>query len=215
MTLHVTGNGQQPEAQLKELEEPRVTVRIVWVAARVFTASVAFFFVGFLFAYVYLKSVDAADKWIPNPARPSILFGGIILAAVVASAVLVRVATRAITGAWHGEVWQLLGGAALVLGLLAVVLQVWELAAHHLGFPVTGGYPSVFVGWCAFLALFQLGAMYWLGTLVSQIERARGTGGMNDDERESFRAHSSGFAFFWTFIAVVQAIAFVLLYLVR
>src|SRR5205823_4346626 len=117
-------------------------------------------------------------------------------------------------GVGKSSTWHALGAIALLLEGVAMVLQIWQLA-HHLGFPPVGGYPSVFVGWFAFYVVVELGAMYWLGTLVSQMARVRGTGEMTGAELEVFRAQSAGFSFFWTFMAAVELLGFVLLYLVR
>ena len=68
-----------------------------------------------------------------------------------------------------------LGRGALVLALLAVVLQVIEWTTLGFG-PASGGYASVFIGWTSMYAVFALFCAYWIETQVASLWRTRREG---------------------------------------
>src|SRR4051794_16035201 len=66
--------------------------RALFIGARLFVAADAFFFLGFLFAYLYLRALDSNGLWHPPHTNPSGALAGVSLVAVVAAAGIVRVA---------------------------------------------------------------------------------------------------------------------------
>jgi heme/copper-type cytochrome/quinol oxidase subunit 3 len=187
--------------------EPRgLQARANWASGRLLCGAAAFFFVSFVFAFFYLKSLDVNKSWKIGDVNPSIGLGIAITVLLVVSAVLVRLAAARALGGLG------LAAGALLLVLVAVVLQVVEWTTLGFG-PASGGYASVFIGWTAMYALFALMCTYWIETQVATIWRARregpGPGGA-----QVFTAGLESCSFFWAFYVGLGAVAFVILYLV-
>ncbi len=182
--------------------QPRAT----WASARLLCGAAAFFFVSFVFAYFYLKSLDVNGGWKIGIVNPSLGLGIAIAVSLVLSAVLLRLAVARALGGFA------LAAAALVLALLAVVLQVIEWTTLGFG-PASGAYASVFIGWTVTYSVFALMCAYWIETQVATIRRARregpGVGGAR-----LLTAGLEACSFFWAFYVVLGVIAFVILYLV-
>ncbi len=64
------------------------------------------------------------------------------------------------------------GIVALVLGLIAIVLQIVEYFTLGFG-AASGGYASVFIGWTVLHALVALFGLYWIETQMASLWRAR------------------------------------------
>src|SRR5437588_5440001 len=153
------GAASAPAAAHIEPEPPDWQPRASWVGARQLTGAAAFFFLSFVFAYFYLKSLDVGKRWTIGHVSPPVGWGIAIAAVLVVSAVLLRLATVRPAQA------PTLGLAALLLALVSVALQCIEYT--RLGFgPASGGYASVFVGWTACYALFTLACAYWVEVQV-------------------------------------------------
>jgi heme/copper-type cytochrome/quinol oxidase subunit 3 len=119
------------------------------------------------------------------------------------------------------------GALAIVLGLVAVALQCIEYTTVDFG-PASGGYASVFFGWTAMYAVAVLLAMYWLEVQVATMARApRGTrvqaeltaGGHEPPRGAAADADltTAGYeaaSFYWSFLAGIGVLAWVVLYLV-
>jgi hypothetical protein len=68
--------------------------------------------------------------------------------------------------------WRSKGLVALVLGLVAIVLQIIAWASIGFG-PTDGGYASVYLGWTGLYTIFVLGTLYWLETCLALSYRYR------------------------------------------
>jgi hypothetical protein len=147
-----------------------------------------------------------------------VIFASATLAAFVVSAAVYLVGARRLrTDDLSG--WRGLATFSFALGAAAIGLHVWQLDTLPFS-PTDGGYASVFIGWTAALIAVEVGAMYWLFTLlrgsfrIAQIET-------DDDENgpEPLTAHlvasARGYRLFWSSIVAIEAVAFVLLVLVR
>jgi heme/copper-type cytochrome/quinol oxidase subunit 3 len=192
--------------------EPReLLARDLWTGARLWTAAQAFFFLTFVFAFFYLRSLNTNNMWRPHGVNPPMGYGGTILGCIVASAAIYWLGVRAY-GTRGERVWRLAAAVALALGVAAIVVQSVEWAAMSWG-PTDGGYASVFIGWTGFYVLSLLGGVYWMETLVAESTRFR-----KDSEPGGAvvvrRANAEALNVFWGFLAAVGVIAFVLLYLV-
>jgi heme/copper-type cytochrome/quinol oxidase subunit 3 len=110
--------------------------RALWVTARLLCGAASFFFLAFVFAYFYLRSLDVNKAWKIGSVHPSVAFGVIIAVVLVASAVLMRMSTARPTEGLP------LAAAALGLALLSVVLQVIDWTTLGFG-PASGAYASV------------------------------------------------------------------------
>ncbi|HEY2371134.1 MAG TPA: cytochrome c oxidase subunit 3 [Gaiellaceae bacterium] len=214
-----------------ESEEPDVLARNLVSAGQLLASATAFFFLAFLFAYFYLRSVNNAGLWKPKHVDASVTWGTIVTACIVASAVLVRVA-RDNQAAERRERFRALELAAAALGLLALVLQVVAWTQQGFG-PADGGYASVYFGWTAFLWLFVLGTLFWLETSLATSFRYRrepfGAAAVEpghasgDPHRTAHdirnpvdlnRAELAALSFYWTFLAGIAVVTWIVLYLV-
>lgn len=195
--------------------------RIVALGARVISGAVVFFFGGFFFAFVYLRLQNVNGHWNHIDAAPSSVLGGVVLGAtVLAAAILLGVRGRLRrndVGAWRrgGILALLLIGVAIV----ARIAQLWTLDVD----PYAAGYVAVLIGWSASLVVVELGALYWVETLVARAGRlartaadpARADGEDLADADQRFLASASGFTLFWCVMTAVEVLAYVLLDLVR
>ncbi len=203
-----------PLAAHIEPEPPGWQPRALWATARLLCGAASFFFMAFVFAYFYLRSLNVNKSWKIGSVHPSIGMGVAITLALVLSAVLLRLAARAQFGDLR------LAAGALVLALLAVVLQVIEWTTLGFG-PDSGAYASVFIGWTAFYAVFALACAYWIETQSASVWRARREGidrprreGVPADDIELLHAGLESCSFFWAFYVGCGVLAFVILYLV-
>ncbi len=164
------------------------------------------FFLGFVFAYFYLRSLDTNGLWRPEGVGPPTAYGIVIVAALVLSAAVFGYAAKAAEENRGG--WIAATGVALALGLLACVAQGFEYA--HLGFnPESGGYASVFYGWTALYTVAVLLTMYRLETAFAVGLRNRG--------RTDGTATPEGLipgAAYWGLLAAIGVLAWIVLYLV-
>jgi heme/copper-type cytochrome/quinol oxidase subunit 3 len=190
-------------------EPPEMLARDLWTGARLFTAAAAFFFLTFVFAFFYLRSLNSNGQWRPHGINPPTGWGVGVLACIAASVVIYWVAVRL----YVEPRWRMLSVLSLGLGLAAVVIQCVEWAAMSWG-PTNGGYASVFIGWTGFYVFVLLGALYWMETLVA--ESWRDSRGSAEAEARAVvrRANADALALFWSFLGLVEIAAFVTLYLV-
>src|SRR5436190_5972234 len=106
-----------------EPEPPEWQPRALWIGARLLCGAVSFFFISFIFAFFYLKSLDLNKSWrIGHNVNPSIGLGVAIVVVLILSAVLMRLASA------RPAASVALGGGALALALAAVVLQCIQYA---------------------------------------------------------------------------------------
>lgn len=225
LAQHATGY------EIVEGEEPEILSRNLISAGQLLASSTAFFFLSFLFAYFYLRSLNTNGMWRPKHVDASVAWGTVVVACVVASAVLVRIAS-ADQSAGLREAFRLKALLALGFGLASLVLQGIAWTQQPFG-PADGGYASVYFGWTAFLFLFVLVTMFWLETAVATSWRYRNEpmGGANvpaghasgDPHRtahdirnpvELNRAEVGALSFYWTFLAGVAVLSWIILYLV-
>ena len=209
--MEASGAASAPTHPDIELEPPEWQRRAMWVGARQLCGAAAFFFISFVFAYFYLRSLDLDKGWkIGHNVNPSLGLGVAIVVALVLSAVLLRVTVA------RPELTVRVGTVALLLLLAAVALQA--VAWTQLGFgPASGGYASVYVGWTIFYAVFALMSGYWIETQVATAwRRARhpveaAPAHVLTDE-ELTRAGLEACSFFWAFYVLIGVITFVILY---
>lgn len=173
----------------------------------------------FVFAYLYLRNINAQDGWRVAHKYPSLILGAVVLSLIVLSAVINQVATRRLRRQAAALDWLVASGIVLGLGLAASGFQMWELA--RLPFqPGRTGYASLFVGWQPIMILGFLGGMYWLETLIARALRVRRllrpiAVTARDADVTMFRGSLDGFAVYWSFIAATEIIVFILFYIVH
>jgi heme/copper-type cytochrome/quinol oxidase subunit 3 len=186
-------------------EPADLLARNIRIGARLWAAAQAFFFLAFFFAFLYLRALNTNGLWRGWPhthPNPSTGYGVGILICILASA-------AAATGArsMAAATWRLGALAALVLVLVAVVLQAVQFATLSFG-PTDGAYASVFVGWSGLFALILLGAAYWLATVVGDVSRVGAA-------IEVRAAGVDAVSFVLVVLAGVEIAAFILLYIVK
>jgi heme/copper-type cytochrome/quinol oxidase subunit 3 len=198
------------------VDRPDLTPRSLTLGSWVLTAATIVFFSAFVFAYVYLKTLNTHGLW--NPGHEvSVAFGSVVAAVAVVSAVAYGIGVRRArdddTTRWQG--WATI---SFLAGLSTIGLHVWRL--QTLPFvPTNGSYGSVFVAWTVALIVVELGAMYWLLTLVRGATWVAGAFDPYDRGSQAQVAHvaasARGYWLFWRMIVIVEILAFVLLVLVR
>jgi heme/copper-type cytochrome/quinol oxidase subunit 3 len=209
------GAASAPAAGHLEAEPPDWQPRALWIGARLLTGAAAFFWLSFVFAYFYLKSLDVAKKWTIGHVTVPIGWGIVIIAVLVVSAVLLRLATV------RPAQSHLLAMGAVGLALISVVLQCIEYTTLKFG-PASGGYASVYTGWTGLYALFTLFCAYWIQVQAASVWRRRREGaawdarlGIPTAAVDAVNAATlEACSFFWAFYVFVGFTAFVLLYLI-
>jgi heme/copper-type cytochrome/quinol oxidase subunit 3 len=195
-------------------EPPDVGARALSVAARMLCGASTFFFLAFLFAYFYLRSINADHMWHPKHVNPNQGLGAAFIVCILLSAALTIVAGRQMKAKSPGWLAPGIGGVAL--GLVAVVLQCIEYTVQHFG-PTNGGYASVFCAWSGFYLIAVLFTMYWLETQVATELRARRTPAAPDgDIKDPDQLIAPGLdaaVFYWSFLAGIGVVTYVTLYL--
>ena len=213
-----------------EGEDPEVLSRNLGAAGQLLAGATAFFFLAFLFAYFYLRALDNAGLWKPKHVDTSVAWGTVVTACIVASAVLVQLG-KIDQSADRRPAWRLKGLLAFALGFAALGLQAAAWTQQSFG-PTDGGFASVYFGWTAFLWLFVLGTMFWLETALATsfryrnepIGAARVPAGhaSGDPDRAAHdianpvdlnRAELSALSFYWTFLAGIAVLTWIILYL--
>src|SRR5512133_102832 len=198
-TLYVT------PAPADAVEPPELLARNLRAASRLWAASLAFFFVAFFFAFLYLRALNTNGIWRGWPGHtpdPSLGFGIAILLCVLISAAVARAAVLL-----SPAVWRLAASLALLFALAAIGLQAAQFSSLGFG-PTDGAYASVFVGWTGLFALMLLGATYWLATVVGDAARA-------GEAVELRSAAVDAVSFVLLVLAGVEIAAFILLYIVK
>ncbi|MGH2907754.1 MAG: hypothetical protein ACRDK8_00475 [Solirubrobacteraceae bacterium] len=196
-----------------ELEPPEWQPRAMWVGARQLCGAACFFFLSFLFAYFYLRSLDLDRTWkIGHHVTPPTGLGVAIVVVLIASAALVRLASA------RPELTVRAGGVAVLLALATVALQAIAWATLSFG-PASGGYASVYIGWTIFYSVFTLMSVYWIETQVATAWRSarNGVGPAPADVITDVRlthANLEACSFFWSFYVAIGVVTFVILYLV-
>ncbi len=195
-----------------ELEPPEWQPRAMWVGARQLCGAAAFFFLAFAFAYFFLRSLDTHKDWKIGSVNPSIGLGTAIVVVLILSAAAMRAA------ATRPELTVRAGAVALVLALMAILLQVIEWTTLGFG-AASGGYASVYIGWTAFYAVFALPCAYWIETQVATHWRRRRHGVLVTPaevltDAPTLNAGLQACSFFWTFYVAAGVLMFVLLYVI-
>src|SRR5665213_2059005 len=140
-------------------EEPtELSARNLITGGHLWASATTFFFIDFLFAYFYLRSLNNGGMWRPKHVDPSLALGTACIACIVAAAVVVRLGLTDQRAA-RREQWRRKGLLGLALLAAALALQIAEWSTQGFG-PTDGAYASVYVGWTGMLFVFILGTMY-------------------------------------------------------
>jgi heme/copper-type cytochrome/quinol oxidase subunit 3 len=176
---------------------------------------------AFLFAYFYLRSVNSHGNWIPaHFTGPQAWQGALIMGLVVVSALAQSFGLIQIK-AGRKAPWRLAAVVALVLGLLAAALQIWQLTILPFQ-PGDGGFASVFTGASPVFAVIVLGTMVWLEILVAGSRQLPDISFIEQPPTfeeaaavQRFQASLSAFTLYWNFVAIAAVVLWLLFYVVR
>lgn len=195
-------------------EPPDVGGRALSVAARLLCGASTFFFLAFVFAYFYLRSLNQDHMWRPAHVKPDQALGAAFIACLVLSVLAAALAGRQMKAGSRGWLGPAIGGVAL--GLVAIALQCIEYTQQHFG-PTDGAFASVFCAWTGFFMIAMLGTLYWLETQVATELRARRTPAHNEgDISEPDKLIAPGLdaaVFYWAFLGGIGVVTYVVLYL--
>jgi heme/copper-type cytochrome/quinol oxidase subunit 3 len=197
-------------------ESADVGARALSVAARLLAGATTFFFLAFLFAYFYLRSINVEHMWRPSHVKVDQPLGVAFIAAVVVSVALAIVSGRQMKR--ESRTWVGPAVGALAFGVIAVILQCIEYTAQKFG-PTDGAFASVFSAWTGFYLIATLATMYWLETQVATELRARrspagsNVGGDIEDPDRLIAPGLDATVFYWTFLGAIGVITYVTLYL--
>lgn len=194
-------------------EPPDVGARTLAVASRLLCGATTFFFLAFVFAYFYLRSINQEHMWRPPHIKPDQGMGVVFVACIVLSVVLSIVAGHASKRGARG--WTTAGALAVLLGLVAVAAQCIGYTKQNFG-PTNGAFASVFVAWTGFYLIAVLFTMYWLETQVATEMRARRAPAASGDVAKPDELIAPGMdaaVFYWTFLGAIGVLTYVVLYL--
>jgi hypothetical protein len=218
----------QPPAAMSPDEEEAVfyhesALNASWTGVRLAVGGLSFLFGAFVFAFFYLKSLNSHHLWYPAgtlATHPQSGFGVTVMVLVVVSAAVQTLVLQRIK-AGAKPIW--LGGAvlALLLGLAAIVIQIYQLVDLPF-WPGASGFASVFVGYQPVFVAVAFCVMVWLEILIM---RCRAIPEISFVEQpptyaeafavQRFQASLSAFTVTWNYMAVVAFVFWVLFYLVH
>jgi heme/copper-type cytochrome/quinol oxidase subunit 3 len=217
-TVYTQTDGMD-ESPAEQLFYHEAGLKATWAGARMAVGALTFLFGAFVFAYFYLRSINAHGLWHPSGApRPPGWAGTVIMALVVLSAVTQTISLQRIK-AGNKSTWQRGAATAMVLGLAAVGLQIFQLG--DLKFPPgANGFDSVFTAFCPVYLTIALVVMIWLETLLVAGGRvpaaffAAEPPTVDDTFTvQRFQARLSAFTVVWNYLAAVAIFFWVLFYL--
>jgi heme/copper-type cytochrome/quinol oxidase subunit 3 len=195
-------------------------INATWTGTRLAIGGLAFLFGAFVFAYFYLRSLNSEGRWHGSGFHPpSLIWGTVIMLLVLVSAGVHYAGLQQIK-AGHKRLWQIAGLVALIMGLVAVALQISEM--FYLPFwPGSSGFSSVFVGFYPVFLTIVLAVMIWLETLLA---RSRFIPDISFVEQpptyeeafavQRFQASLSSFALIWNFLAAMALLFWFLFYVI-
>jgi heme/copper-type cytochrome/quinol oxidase subunit 3 len=217
---------QEPPAGLtREAEEAgfyhEAALNAAWTGARLALGALSFGFGAFVFAFFYLRSLNSHNMWHPAGFKDPQAWAGLLIMLLIVVSALLQSGVLQRIKAGHKGIWQRGAVVALVLGLAAIALQIWQLTDLPF-FPGAAGYASVFVGFQPVFVFVVFGAMVWLEILIM---RARAIPELAFVEQpptyveafavQRFQASLSAFTLVWNYLAVIALLAWVLFYLVH
>jgi heme/copper-type cytochrome/quinol oxidase subunit 3 len=191
-----------------------------WTGVRLAMGSLSFLFGAFIFAFFYLRSLNSHGLWYTAQTHAPKATGTVIMLLVVVSAAIQTLVLQRIK-AGHKGIWIQGAAVALVLGLAAVALQIYQLASLSF-WPGGSGFASVFTGFGPVFLTIAFAVMVWLETLIM---RARHIPEISFVEQpptfaeafavQRFQAALSAFTVTWNYLACVAIVAWILFYLVH
>jgi hypothetical protein len=212
-----------PSGLTRESEEAgfyhEAALNAAWTGVRLALGGLSFAFGCFVFAYFYLRSLNSNDHWHPAGFHGPQQWAGAVIMALVVLGALLQWAGLTRIKAGHKGAWVRAATVALVLGLAAIGLQIWQL--FNLPFqPGAAGFASVFVGATPIFVFVLFSLMLWLEILIM---RARAIRDIHFVEQpptfaeaftvQRFQASLSALTVALNYLAVIAVVFWVLFYL--
>ncbi len=217
---------QQPPAGLtREAEEagfyPAGALNASWTGARLALGGMSFGFGAFVFAFFYLRSLNSHGNWHPAGFKDPQSWAGLLVMLLIVVGALLQMGVLQRIKAGHKGIWQRGALLALVFGLAAIGVQIWQL--NNLPFsPGASGFASVFVGFQPVFVFVVFGALVWLEILIQRSRLIPEIAFVEQPPTyveafavQRFQASLSAFTVVWNYLAVVAIVAWVLFYLVH
>ena len=218
------GAQPDPASQEEAAFYHEAALNAAWTGSRLLIGSLSFGFGAFVFAFFYLKSLNSHGLWYPTGTStfkpPQFGLGTTIMVLIVVSA-LVQWAGLTRIKAAQRNLWMGAAALALVLGVVAVCLQLYQLVDLPF-WPGASGFASVFIGTSPVFAVIVLGTMVYLEILIM---RCRAIPQISFVEQpptfaeafavQRFQSALSGFTLVWNYLAVIAVVLWVLFYLVH
>ena len=153
--------------------EARAMENAIFTGSRVLIGIYAFGAASLAFAYFYLRSLNSEGLWRPHGMTAPVALGAAIMALTVAAAALSAWGMRELRGGGRLN-WQVAGWVAVLMGLVALALQCWELTDLSFA-PGASGYASCFIGWAVLNMVLLVSGVYWSETLLARQAHLRRT----------------------------------------
>jgi heme/copper-type cytochrome/quinol oxidase subunit 3 len=191
-----------------------------WTGIRLALGGMSFLFGAFLFTYFYLRSLNPYHMWHPTGFKgPQQWAGAVVMALVVASALVQWAAVLRIK-AGNKRAWQMGALVAMVLGLAAVAIQLWQLVNLPF-YPGSAGFASTFVGYTPVFVIIAVCALIWLEMLLARSTKIPEISFVEQPPTyaeafavQRFQASLSAFTLTWLYLAAVAILFWILFYLV-
>src|SRR5215472_13655492 len=120
------GLSQQQE---EEAFYHEAALNAAWTGSRLMIGVVTSGLGAFVFAFFYLRSLNSHNLWYPSGfSGPEAWQGALIMALIVVSAGIQSAGVQMIKGG-NKSSWSSLAMVALVLGVVAAAVQIWQLTA--------------------------------------------------------------------------------------
>jgi len=191
-----------------------------WTGVRLAVGALSFLFGAFVFAFFYLRELNSHHLWYTSATHPKMALGVTIMLLIVVSALLQTGVLQAIKAGGKGA-WLAGATVALVLGLAAIAVQIYQLASLSFH-PGASGFASVFVGYNPIYVAVAFCMMVWLETLIV---RCRAIPQISFVEQpptyaeafavQRFQASLSAFTVAWNYLAAIALLFWILFYLVH
>ena len=181
--------------------------RAMWVGARLLCGAIAFFFMAFVFAYFYLRSLNVHHGWKIGSVHPSIGLGVAIVAVLIASAALLRFAATQPRRTVSTGLVRAGAGARSRSRSRSSSGSRSASAARAAATPACSS-----AGRCS-TRCSHWARLYWIETQVAAAWRARREG-PGRAGAQMMAAEIEACSFVWTFYVAIGVLAFVILYLI-
>ncbi len=208
---HIVSTPEEAEYEVRAAELS------IFTGGRLMIGIVTFAYASLAFAYFYLRSSNNEDLWRPHGVTAPTALGAAIFAVVAASALIQVYGVRRLRAGFTID-WMVAGWTAILGGLVAMGLQIFELTRLPF-FPGSSGYASCFIGWAAMNIASLAACIYWLETVLARALRVRATlqagrsaAGETAISTRLLRANLEGCSYFWMYYALVSLLFWLFFY---